>query len=236
MKPKVVIIGAGFGGLATARGLSGVPVDVTLVDRNNFHTFLPLLYQVATAGLNAADVAHAVRGIVRDHSNVAFRQGIGDRRRLGRPARPPRRRRPARRSTTSSSPPAPRRSTSASPVPPSTPDRSTRSRTPSPCGTTSSDASRPPMPTRRSPTTARSRSPSSAAGPRASRWRVRWRSCSRWCCAATSPASTWARRASCCSRWATTSYRRSAAAAAPTPAPRSSPAASRCAPARPSPG
>lgn len=71
---KVVIVGAGFGGLAVARGLAGVPVDVTLVDRNNFHTFLPLLYQVATAGLNAADVAHAVRGIVRGIDNVAFRQ------------------------------------------------------------------------------------------------------------------------------------------------------------------
>jgi NADH dehydrogenase len=74
MKPKVVIIGAGFGGLNAARSLASAPVDVTLVDRNNFHTFLPLLYQVATAGLNAADVAHAVRGIVRDHDNVVFRQ------------------------------------------------------------------------------------------------------------------------------------------------------------------
>ena len=73
-KPEVVIVGAGFGGLAAARGLADVDVDVTLVDRNNFHTFLPLLYQVATAGLNAADVAHAVRGIVRGHDNVAFRQ------------------------------------------------------------------------------------------------------------------------------------------------------------------
>ena len=72
---KVVIIGAGFGGLNVARGLAGASVDVTLVVRTNFHTFLPLLYQVATAGLNAADVAHAVRGIVRDHPNVAFRRG-----------------------------------------------------------------------------------------------------------------------------------------------------------------
>jgi NADH dehydrogenase len=72
--PKVVVVGAGFGGLAVARGLAGAPVEVTLVDRNNFHTFLPLLYQVATAGLNAADVAHAVRGIVRGAGNVVFRQ------------------------------------------------------------------------------------------------------------------------------------------------------------------
>ena len=50
-----------------ARHLEHAPVEVTVVDRNNFHTFLPLLYQVATAGLNAADVAYAVRGIVRGH-------------------------------------------------------------------------------------------------------------------------------------------------------------------------
>jgi NADH dehydrogenase len=51
-----------------------VPVEVTLVDRNNFHTFQPLLYQVATAGLNAADVAHAVRGLFHGQRNVSFRQ------------------------------------------------------------------------------------------------------------------------------------------------------------------
>ena len=60
--PKVVVVGAGFGGLEVARALADRPVDITLVDRNNFHTFQPLLYQVATAGLNAADVAHVVRG------------------------------------------------------------------------------------------------------------------------------------------------------------------------------
>ena len=74
-RPKVVIVGAGFGGLNAARSLAAAEVDVTLVDRNNFHTFQPLLYQVATAGLNAADVAHAVRGIVRGLGNVAFRLG-----------------------------------------------------------------------------------------------------------------------------------------------------------------
>src|SRR5262245_24272075 len=72
---RVVVIGAGFGGLAAARRLSGAPVEVTIVDRNNFQTFLPLLYQVASAGLNAADVAYAVRGIVRRHGNTTFRQG-----------------------------------------------------------------------------------------------------------------------------------------------------------------
>lgn len=61
----VAIIGAGFGGLAAARGLLGEPVDVLLLDANNFHTFQPLLYQVATAGLDADDVSFPVRGIVR---------------------------------------------------------------------------------------------------------------------------------------------------------------------------
>lgn len=73
--PKVVVIGAGFGGLEVARQLRSTPVDVTLVDQHNFHTFQPLLYQVATAGLNAADVAHAVRGLFHKQSNVRFRQG-----------------------------------------------------------------------------------------------------------------------------------------------------------------
>jgi NADH dehydrogenase len=72
---KVVVVGAGFGGLAVVRRLAKAPVEVTLVDRNNFHTFLPLLYQVASAGLNAADVAYAVRGIVRRQPGVTFRQG-----------------------------------------------------------------------------------------------------------------------------------------------------------------
>lgn len=73
--PKIVVIGAGFGGLEVARHLKGAPVEVTLVDQHNFHTFQPLLYQVATAGLNAADVAHAVRGLFHKQSNVRFRQG-----------------------------------------------------------------------------------------------------------------------------------------------------------------
>jgi NADH dehydrogenase len=73
-RTKVVIVGAGFGGLAVARGLDDVAVDVTLVDRNNFHTFQPLLYQVATSGLNPADVAYPVRGIFQRQRNVRFRR------------------------------------------------------------------------------------------------------------------------------------------------------------------
>lgn len=67
---RVVVVGAGFGGLAAAKGLRRLPVDVTVLDANNFHTFQPLLYQVATAGLVADDVAYAVRGVLRRQRNV----------------------------------------------------------------------------------------------------------------------------------------------------------------------
>lgn len=69
-----MIVGAGFGGLAAAKGLENTDVDVTIVDRHNFHTFQPLLYQVATAGLNAADVGYAVRGLFRRERHVLFRK------------------------------------------------------------------------------------------------------------------------------------------------------------------
>ena len=71
---RVVVVGAGFGGLAVAKHLAREPVEVTIVDRNNFHTFQPLLYQVATAGLNAADVAYPVRGIFQQQRNARFRR------------------------------------------------------------------------------------------------------------------------------------------------------------------
>lgn len=67
---RVVVVGAGFGGIATVKALEGAPVAVTLVDSNNFHTFQPLLYQVATAGLDAADICFPVRRIFRDQRQV----------------------------------------------------------------------------------------------------------------------------------------------------------------------
>ncbi len=70
---QVVVIGAGFGGLAVVKGLRHEPVDVVLIDAHNFHTFQPLLYQVATAGLDVDDVAYAVRGIFRRQRNVTVR-------------------------------------------------------------------------------------------------------------------------------------------------------------------
>jgi NADH dehydrogenase len=72
-RARVVVVGAGFGGLALARGLRDAPVDVLLVDRHNFHTFLPLLYQVATSGLGVQDVTHPVRSILRRIPNARFR-------------------------------------------------------------------------------------------------------------------------------------------------------------------
>ena len=69
-RPRVVVVGAGFGGLAVARALADVPVDVIVVDRRNHHTFQPLLYQVATAGLDADDICHATRGIFHRQSNA----------------------------------------------------------------------------------------------------------------------------------------------------------------------
>ena len=71
--PHLVIIGAGFGGLRAARTLAKAPVRVTLVDRNNYHLFQPLLYQVATAGLSPDEIAHPVRSILRRQNNFEFR-------------------------------------------------------------------------------------------------------------------------------------------------------------------
>ena len=68
--PVVVIIGAGFGGLAAARGLRDVPVQVIVIDRANHHTFQPLLYQVATAGLSAPQIASPIRHILRSQKNA----------------------------------------------------------------------------------------------------------------------------------------------------------------------
>ena len=72
---RVVIIGAGFAGLKAARKLAKKPVSIILVDKNNYHTFTPLLYQVATCGLDPSAVAYPVRSIFRDIPNVHFLLG-----------------------------------------------------------------------------------------------------------------------------------------------------------------
>ena len=69
-RPRIVIIGAGFGGLSAAKELAGAPFDVSIVDQHNYHLFQPLLYQVATAGLSPADIASPIRAILRRQDNV----------------------------------------------------------------------------------------------------------------------------------------------------------------------
>ncbi|HEY1692020.1 MAG TPA: NAD(P)/FAD-dependent oxidoreductase [Polyangiaceae bacterium] len=69
-RPHVLIVGGGFGGLTAAQALAGAPVRITLVDRTNHHTFQPLLYQVAMAGLSPAEIAQPIRSIVKDQHDV----------------------------------------------------------------------------------------------------------------------------------------------------------------------
>lgn len=67
---RVVILGGGFGGLRAARSLRSAPVDVTLIDRRNFHLFQPLLYQVATGALSPANIASPLRGVFKNQKNT----------------------------------------------------------------------------------------------------------------------------------------------------------------------
>ncbi len=69
-RPHLVIIGAGFGGLTAAKTLAKAPVDITIIDKRNYHLFQPLLYQVATADLSPADVAWPIRHIFASQPNV----------------------------------------------------------------------------------------------------------------------------------------------------------------------
>ena len=69
-RPQIVIVGAGFGGLRAAKALAHLPVDITILDRKNHHTFQPLLYQVATAGLSPAEIAAPIREILHRHKNI----------------------------------------------------------------------------------------------------------------------------------------------------------------------
>src|SRR5260370_41163628 len=69
-KHRVVILGGGFGGLAAAQKLKRAPVDVTLIDRRNFHLFQPLLYQVATGSLSPREIAAPLRGVLSRQKNT----------------------------------------------------------------------------------------------------------------------------------------------------------------------
>src|SRR5689334_8514087 len=74
-RPRVVIVGCGFGGLWAAQGLRNVPVDITVVDRTNHHLFTPLLYQVATAGLSAPAISAPIRHILAEQRNATVLLG-----------------------------------------------------------------------------------------------------------------------------------------------------------------
>ena len=92
--PRVVIVGAGFGGLQCAKALRGEPVDVVLVDRHNYHLFTPLLYQVASCLLNPSEITAPLRKVLPRRAERPVPPGRGGRRRLRGTARAPRRRRP----------------------------------------------------------------------------------------------------------------------------------------------
>jgi NADH dehydrogenase len=74
-KARVVIVGGGFGGIKLAKKLAGKDFQVVLIDKNNYHTFQPLLYQVATAGLEADSIAYPIRKIFGKQKNFFFRMG-----------------------------------------------------------------------------------------------------------------------------------------------------------------
>lgn len=75
VKPRVAIVGAGFGGIAAAKALAKAPVDVTIIDRRNFHLFQPLLYQVATAALSPSDIAMPIRTLLKRQRNASVLLG-----------------------------------------------------------------------------------------------------------------------------------------------------------------
>lgn len=75
VRPHVVIVGSGFGGLNAAKRLADGPVDITVIDRDNYHGFWPLLYQVATAGLGSDDIARPIRAVLSSHRNIDVRLG-----------------------------------------------------------------------------------------------------------------------------------------------------------------
>lgn len=75
VKKKIIIIGAGFGGVAIARSLKKANASITLIDQNNYHNFQPLMYQVATGGLEPDSIAYPIRRILRNQENAVFRMG-----------------------------------------------------------------------------------------------------------------------------------------------------------------
>ena len=74
-RPRIVVVGVGFGGLSAAKALAATPAELILVDRRNYHLFQPLLYQVATAALSPADIAWPIRAIVARQPNTSVQLG-----------------------------------------------------------------------------------------------------------------------------------------------------------------
>src|SRR3569833_1368277 len=74
-RPKIVVVGGGFGGLATIKALKGVDADITLIDKRNHHLFQPLLYQVATTSLAPAEIAWPIRQLVHKRHEVTTMLG-----------------------------------------------------------------------------------------------------------------------------------------------------------------
>ena len=141
-KPTVVIVGAGFAGVACAKELAKHDVPVTLIDRHNYQQFQPLLYQVATAELGTTDIARPIRAIFAKDPSVSMRQLDVTR---GRPRDPHghhRRRRDVHRRLCRRLPRARSRTSSARQAPPNTPSRCIRCPTRRSCAAASSSFSR----------------------------------------------------------------------------------------------
>src|SRR5712664_2703490 len=75
-QPRIIIVGAGFGGLAAAKALKNTPAEILLIDRTNHHVFQPLLYQVATSVLAPSQIARPIRGIFRNQKNTVVIMGV----------------------------------------------------------------------------------------------------------------------------------------------------------------
>ncbi len=149
MGDRILVLGGGLAGVACARELGGHGADVTLVDRNDYHQFQPLLYQVASSQLPAEDIARPHRAIFREHCHRRCGERAGRRARPGRAALSNSPTAQPCRALTWSSPPVPSRTSSASRAQPSTPSRCTRWPTPNGCGCTSSGCCRPRWPASR---------------------------------------------------------------------------------------
>src|SRR3984957_15229748 len=74
--PHIIILGGGFGGIGTLKKLRDADVRITLIDKHNYHTFQPLLYQVATDELTPEEVGFPIRGLMRHHQNIDFHQAV----------------------------------------------------------------------------------------------------------------------------------------------------------------